>query len=45
LYTVTVFLHEPEAWNDGDQPCAILILDAWNPLLTEVERAAVRIIG
>lgn len=36
---------EHEAWNDSDQPRAILILDAWNPLLTEPERAAVRIIG
>jgi aspartyl/asparaginyl beta-hydroxylase (cupin superfamily) len=36
---------EHEAWNDSDQPRAILIVDAWNPLLTEVERAAVRLIG
>ena len=36
---------EHEAWNDSDQPRAILILDCWNPLLTEAERAAVRIIG
>lgn len=36
---------EHEAWNDSDEPRAILILDAWNPLLTEAERAAVRIIG
>ena len=36
---------EHEAWNDSDQPRAILILDVWNPLLTEAERAAVRIIG
>jgi aspartyl/asparaginyl beta-hydroxylase (cupin superfamily) len=35
---------EHEAWNDSDQPRAILILDAWNPLLTEAERAAVRVI-
>jgi len=36
---------EHEAWNDSDQPRAILIVDAWNPLLTEVEREAVRLIG
>jgi aspartyl/asparaginyl beta-hydroxylase (cupin superfamily) len=36
---------EHEAWNDSDQPRAILIVDAWNPLLTQVERAAVRLIG
>jgi aspartate beta-hydroxylase len=36
---------EHEAWNDSDQPRAILILDVWNPLLSEAERAAVRVIG
>jgi aspartate beta-hydroxylase len=36
---------EHEAWNDSDQPRAILILDVWNPLLTEAERAAIRVIG
>ena len=36
---------EHEAWNDSAQPRAILILDAWNPLLTEAERAVVRAIG
>lgn len=36
---------EHEAWNDSDRPRAILILDVWNPLLTEAERAAVRAIG
>jgi aspartyl/asparaginyl beta-hydroxylase (cupin superfamily) len=36
---------EHEAWNKSDQPRAILILDVWNPLLTEVERAAVRALG
>ncbi|HEX8262880.1 MAG TPA: aspartyl/asparaginyl beta-hydroxylase domain-containing protein, partial [Allosphingosinicella sp.] len=36
---------EHEAWNDSGEPRTILILDAWNPLLTEAERAAVRIIG
>jgi aspartate beta-hydroxylase len=36
---------EHEAWNDSDQPRAILILDAWNPFLTEAEKAAVRLLG
>ena len=36
---------EHEAWNDGATARAILILDTWNPLLTEAERAAVRAIG
>jgi aspartyl/asparaginyl beta-hydroxylase (cupin superfamily) len=36
---------EHEAWNDSASPRAILIIDAWNPLLTEVEREAVRMIG
>jgi aspartate beta-hydroxylase len=36
---------EHEAWNDSDTPRAILILDSWNPLLSEAERAAVRLIG
>jgi aspartate beta-hydroxylase len=36
---------EHEAWNDSDSPRAILILDVWNPLLTEAERAAVRELG
>lgn len=36
---------EHEAWNDSDRPRAILIVDAWNPLLTEAERAAIRAIG
>jgi aspartate beta-hydroxylase len=36
---------EHEAWNDSDKPRAILIVDAWNPLLTEPERAVVRAIG
>ncbi|HEX8444479.1 MAG TPA: aspartyl/asparaginyl beta-hydroxylase domain-containing protein [Allosphingosinicella sp.] len=36
---------EHEAWNDSNQPRAILILDVWNPLLSEPERAAVRAIG
>lgn len=36
---------EHEAWNNSDQPRAILILDVWNPLLTEAEREAVRVLG
>jgi aspartyl/asparaginyl beta-hydroxylase (cupin superfamily) len=36
---------EHEAWNDSGEPRAILILDTWNPLLTEAERAAVRAIA
>ncbi|WP_324749165.1 aspartyl/asparaginyl beta-hydroxylase domain-containing protein [Sphingomonas sp. LY54] len=36
---------EHEAWNDSAKPRAILILDAWNPLLSEAERAAVRLVG
>ncbi|HEV2864991.1 MAG TPA: aspartyl/asparaginyl beta-hydroxylase domain-containing protein, partial [Allosphingosinicella sp.] len=36
---------EHEAWNDSDAPRAILIFDVWNPLLTEAERSAVRVIG
>lgn len=36
---------EHEAWNDSDSPRAILILDAWNPLLSEAEREAVRALG
>ena len=36
---------EHEAWNDSESPRAILILDVWNPLLSEAERAVVRAIG
>jgi aspartyl/asparaginyl beta-hydroxylase (cupin superfamily) len=36
---------EHEAWNDSDAPRAIFILDVWNPLLSEAERAAVRLVG
>lgn len=36
---------EHEAWNESDKPRAILILDCWNPLLTEAERAALAILG
>jgi aspartyl/asparaginyl beta-hydroxylase (cupin superfamily) len=32
---------EHEAWNDSDQPRAVLILDTWNPYLTEAERELV----
>lgn len=33
---------EHEAWNMSDQPRAILIVDAWNPFLSEGERDVVR---
>jgi aspartyl/asparaginyl beta-hydroxylase (cupin superfamily) len=36
---------EHEAWNDSDQPRAILIIDAWNPFLSDAEREVVRRIG
>lgn len=36
---------EHEAWNDSDETRIILILDAWNPYLTDAEKAAIRIIG
>jgi aspartyl/asparaginyl beta-hydroxylase (cupin superfamily) len=36
---------EHEAWNDSGQVRAILILDVWNPLLTEAEKAAVRLVA
>jgi aspartate beta-hydroxylase len=32
---------EHEAWNDGDAPRAILIIDTWNPFLTAQERELV----
>jgi aspartyl/asparaginyl beta-hydroxylase (cupin superfamily) len=32
---------EHEAWNDSDQPRAILICDVWNPRLDEEERRAI----
>ena len=32
---------EHEAWNDSDAPRAILIIDTWNPYLTEEERQLV----
>lgn len=34
---------EHEAWNDSDQPRGILILDAWNPCLSETDREIVRL--
>lgn len=34
---------EHEAWNLSDTPRAILILDVWNPLLTEAERDMIQI--
>jgi aspartyl/asparaginyl beta-hydroxylase (cupin superfamily) len=34
-----------EAWNDSDEIRAVFILDVWNPLLSDAERAAVRLIG
>ena len=36
---------EHEAWNNSDRPRAILILDVWNPLLSEAERAVARVVG
>lgn len=33
---------EHEAWNESDQTRVILILDAWNPLLDQSERALLR---
>lgn len=35
---------EHEAWNDSDEPRAILIFDIWNPHLTAQEREQVRIV-
>jgi hypothetical protein len=29
---------EHEAWNDSEVPRAVLILDIWNPYLSEAER-------
>lgn len=34
---------EHEAWNDSNVPRAVMIFDIWNPLLTEAERAMVRV--
>jgi aspartate beta-hydroxylase len=36
---------EHEAWNDSDALRAVFILDVWNPLLSDAERAAVRVVG
>jgi len=33
---------EHEAWNDSDEPRYILLIDLWNPYLTEAEREWVR---
>jgi aspartyl/asparaginyl beta-hydroxylase (cupin superfamily) len=33
---------EHEAWNQSNEPRAVLILDTWNPRLTQSERAFVR---
>lgn len=33
---------EHEAWNDSDEPRAILIVDTWNPFLSAAERELVR---
>jgi aspartate beta-hydroxylase len=33
---------EHEAWNDSDEPRAVLIFDVWNPHLSEAERAMLR---
>ena len=32
---------EHEAWNDSDEPRAVLIFDIWNPLVRPEERAMV----
>ena len=34
--------YEHEAWNPSDRPRLILLMDCWNPHLTEAERDAVR---
>ncbi|MDE2450103.1 MAG: aspartyl/asparaginyl beta-hydroxylase domain-containing protein [Gammaproteobacteria bacterium] len=34
---------EHEAWNDSDVPRAILILDVWNPFLTQAEQDMVKV--
>jgi aspartyl/asparaginyl beta-hydroxylase (cupin superfamily) len=33
---------EHEAWNDGDEPRAVMIFDIWSPYLGEAERELVR---
>src|SRR5690606_9679173 len=32
---------EHEAWNDSDEIRVVMIFDAWNPYLTEAERALI----
>ncbi len=34
--------YEHEAWNHSDETRMVLIFEAWNPLLTEVEREGLR---
>ena len=34
---------EHEAWNNSDEPRAILLIDIWNPFLTSAERDLVRV--
>lgn len=36
---------EHEAWNDSDHLRSILILDVWNPYLTDAEREIIRVTG
>ena len=36
--------YEHEAWNRSDRPRLILLMDCWNPHLTEVEKEAVRLV-
>ena len=33
-----------EAWNDGDEPRAVLIFDIWSPYLSEAERELTRVL-
>jgi aspartate beta-hydroxylase len=35
---------EHEAWNRSDKPRLILLMDCWNPHLTEAEKEAVRVV-
>lgn len=36
---------EHEAWNDADVPRAVLILDIWNPFLSDAERDLIRAVS
>ena len=36
---------EHEAWNDSDQPRAVLIFDVWHPMLTPAERTMISAMG